>query len=729
MAMLLLPGMAMAQQIPAKTWAFADSLIALMTLEEKVGQMTLFTSDWAVTGPTLRPGYRDDVLTGKVGAIFNAHTSAYNHELQRIAVEETRLGIPLLFGYDVIHGYRTIFPIPLGEAASWDLAAMERSARIAAVEASAAGLHWTYAPMVDVARDPRWGRVAEGAGEDTYLGSLIAEARVRGFQGSDIGAANTILSCVKHYAAYGAAQAGRDYHTTDMSDRMLREIYLPPFKAAKDAGAYTFMTAFNELNGVPCTANEYLLRDILRKEWGFQGMVVTDYTSITEMVEHGNVADTAEAGLAAVLAGVDMDMQGAVFYEYLVGQVKAGLVSEERINESVRYILAMKHVLGLFDDPYRYGSAEREAKEVFSQAHLDAALDIAKKSMVLLQNNDGALPVSGSQTLAVVGPLADSKADMLGNWFGDGRADDVITPLMAFRATGTDVFYARGCDITGDDVSRLAEAVYAAEQADVVIAFVGEAGWMSGEAASRSDITLPGPQRQLIEALRETGKPLVLVVFSGRPLDLSWEVEHADAILEAWFPGTMAGPAIVEVLTGEYNPSGRLPITFPRSVGQVPIFYNVKNTGRPITENKYTSKYLDLPNTPLFPFGFGLSYSTVSYGIPQISRSEMKMTDSVLVTIRVTNESNRPVVETVQLYVHDKVGSVTRPLQELKGYQQVSLAGKESRVVSFRLRAEDLAYYTASMDWKAEPGDFEIQVGPHSGEVKTVSLRLLPNNQ
>ena len=722
---LFLPDLT-AQQIPQAAWDHADSLISLMTLEEKVGQMTLFTSDWAVTGPTLREGYRADVRAGKVGAIFNAHTSEYNHELQRIAVEETRLGIPLLFGYDVVHGYRTIFPIPLGEASSWDLDAMETSARIAAIEASAAGLHWTFAPMVDIARDPRWGRIAEGAGEDPFYGSLVAEARVRGFQGNDISDEVTLLACVKHFAAYGAAQAGRDYHTTDMSDRTLREVYLPPYQAAINAGAYTVMTSFNDLNGVPASGNRYLLHDILREEWGFKGMVVTDYTSISEMVSHGIVADTMEAGELAVYAGVDMDMQGAVFYDFLAQSVLEGRVNEASLDESVRYILALKYILGLFDDPYRYGSPEREALDVFSTQHLNTALDIARKSLVLLKNDGDILPIPEGTSVAIVGPLADSPLDQLGNWFADGKADEVITPLTAFKASGIDLYYARGCELSGEaDEESMAEAMVAANQADVVLVFAGEAGWMSGEAASRSSITLPGPQRQLLEALRETGTPIVLVLMNGRPLDLSWEAEQCDAILEAWYPGTMGGPAIVDVLTGYHNPSGRLPVTFPRNLGQVPIFYAVKNTGRPMTDLKYTSKYLDVENTPLFPFGFGLSYGSVMYGEVTVDQDTIPMDGHVTVSCHVSNVGAVTRTETVQLYVRDYVGSVTRPLQELKGFVQVVLEPGESEKVSFVLDSEDLAFYTYDNEWKAEPGRFSLQIGPHSGDVSTVDIMLI----
>lgn len=714
-----------AQNISDKAWQFSDSLIQEMTIEEKVGQMTLFTSDWVVTGPTLRDGYREDVISGKVGAIFNAHTSEYTHELQRLAVKETRLGIPLLFGFDVVHGYRTIFPIPLGESASWNLEAMESSARIAAVESSAAGLHWTFAPMVDIARDPRWGRISEGAGEDTYLGSQIAAARVRGFQGEDIADENTLLSCVKHFAAYGAAQAGRDYHTTDLSDRTLRETYLPPFQAALDAGAYSVMTAFNDLNGIPASGNSYLLRDILRDEWGFKGLVVTDYTSINEMVNHGIVANNEEAGKLAVEAGVDMDMQGAAYYDYLAEQVKNGEVEETNLDESVRYILALKYMLGLFEDPYRYGSKEREETDIFAPEHLATALDITTQSLVLLKN-DEVLPLSSNQSVAIVGPMADNQRDQLGNWIGDGKAGEVITPLSAFKAANYDIYYAKGCEVTGEvDEESIAEAVVAASQADVILAFLGEAEWMSGEAASRSNITLPGPQRDLINALKETGKPLVLILMNGRPLDLSWESEEVDAILEAWYPGTMGGPAIVDILTGEANPSGRLPVTFPRSLGQVPIHYNMKNTGRPYSEGRYTSKYLDVDNSPLYPFGYGLSYSTISYGSPRASSEVFR--DSVTISCKIRNEGPLPQRETIQLYIRDMVGSVTRPVQELKAFQQIVIKPGELLDVKFTLSREDLAFYTRDMTWKAEPGTFQIQVGPNSKDVKMIEVTLTDN--
>ena len=704
-----------------------DSVLHLMTLEEKVGQMTLFTSDWDVTGPTMRATYKADIKEGKVGAIFNAHTAAYNRELQRIAVEETRLGIPLLFGYDVIHGYKTIFPIPLGESSSWDLAAMERSARIAASEAAAAGLHWTFAPMVDIARDPRWGRVMEGAGEDTYLGSKIAAARVKGFQGNDLAATNTLVACVKHYAAYGAAQAGRDYSTVDLSERVLREIYLPPFKAALDAGCGTVMTSFNELDGVPATANRFLLDEVLRKEWNFPGFVVTDYTSIDEMINHGYSADQTQAAEQAVNAGVDMDMQSAAYYNHLIDLVQEGKVSEATIDEAVRRILRIKFMLGLFDDPYRYSDEQREKSEILSDKNRQAAREVARKSVVLLKNEKQTLPLSiGIRKLAVIGPLADSQLDMIGAWSGAGEARHVTTLLTGIKnVIGDRVDYSMGCPVDQDDRSGFGAAIDLAKKSDAVVLVIGEKAYMSGEAASRSDITVPGPQLDLARELKATGKPLIVVLMNGRPLAIPWLADNADAILEAWFLGTEAGPAISDVLFGDYNPSGRLTVTFPRSVGQVPIFYNMKNTGRPMDpNNKYTSKYLDIPNTPQFPFGFGLSYTSFAYGKPQLSSPELHSGGSVQVSIEVTNTGKMEGTETVQCYVRDLVGSVTRPIKELKGFQQITLKPGESSNVQFTLTPDDLRFYDQEMNYRAEPGDFRVFLGENSAVSDYVQFTL-----
>lgn len=706
-----------------------DSVMSLMTLDEMIGQMSLFTSDWAVTGPTLRDNYKEDILQGKVGAIFNAHTAEYNRELQRMAVEETRLGIPLIFGYDVIHGYKTITPVPLGEAASWNLEAIEKAARIAAVEASAAGLHWTFAPMVDVARDPRWGRIMEGAGEDPYLGSLIAEARVKGFQGTDISATNTIVACAKHFAAYGAAQAGRDYHTVDISERSLREIYLPPFKAALDAGVYTYMTSFNELDGIPATANAHLLTDILRTEWGFDGFVVTDYTSINEMVAHGYAVDNKQAAGQAVNAGVDMDMQGATFYDHLMSLVQEGKVQEERVKEAVRDILRVKFQLGLFDDPYRYSDADREKSSIMTDQQLEDAQDIARKSMVLLKNQGNTLPLSKSMsTLAVIGPLADSQDDLLGAWRGAGEAEKAVSLLTGIREKLGDavkILHVKGAEITGEDQSGFEAAVMAAAEADAVVLAVGEGSWMSGEAASRAMIGLPGVQTELVKAVVATGKPVVVVLMNGRPLAIPWVAEHAPAILETWFAGTRGGPAIADVLFGDYNPSGKLPVTFPRHEGQIPIFYAAKNTGRPIDpNNKYTSKYLDLPNTPLYPFGFGLSYTQFAYSELKVDKNAFKADESVRVSITVSNTGSRPGTETVQLYIRDLVGSVTRPLRELKAFQQVELDAGQKKTLTFELAPDAFKLYNAGLEFQAEPGDFEIYVGGDSTAKQLVKVSL-----
>lgn len=707
-----------------------DSLLALMTLEEKIGQMTLFTSDWEMTGPTLRATYKEDIRKGKVGAIFNAHTAAYTRELQRIAVEETRLGIPLLFGYDVIHGYKTIFPIPLGEAASWDLSAIEQAARVAAVEAAASGLHWTFAPMVDIARDPRWGRISEGAGEDTYLGSLIAEARVKGFQGNGFANADAVLACAKHYAAYGAAQAGRDYHTVDMSEQMMREVYLPPFKAAADAGAWTFMTAFNEWHGIPASAHERLLKDILKWEWGYPGFVVTDYTSINEMVMHGYAADYKHAGELSVNAGVDMDMQGAVFYNHLAELVREGKVRESRIDDAVRRILRMKFMLGLFDDPYRFSDTEREKRLILAPEHLAAARDVARKSIVLLRNEKQLLPLSKTmKTIAVIGPLADSKKDMLGNWSAAGDAKDCVTLLEGIRTKlqgSTQIIHEKGCEVDNKDRAGFAKALAAAKKAEAIIVAVGEAGWMSGEAASRTDISLPGAQEDLVRALVATGKPVVVVLMNGRPLAIPWVAENVPAILETWFGGTQGGHAIADVLFGDYNPSGKLPVTFPRNVGQVPLFYNPKNTGRPMNPNdKYTSKYLDVPNTPQWPFGFGLSYTKFEYSDLKTDKKQFDRNDVVTISVKISNSGSYAGEETVQLYVRDLLGSVTRPVRELKGFQKVFLKQGESKILQFKLSADDLRFYDADLRFRAEPGDFDLWVGGDSDATLGTRITLI----
>ncbi|MCB0668910.1 MAG: glycoside hydrolase family 3 C-terminal domain-containing protein [Saprospiraceae bacterium] len=707
------------------TEAQIDSLIDQMTIEEKIGQLTLFTSDWATTGPTIRENYLEDIRSGKAGNIFNAHTAAYNERLQKVAVEESRLGIPLLFGYDVIHGYKTIFPIPLAEAASWDLALIEKSARIAAEEATAGGLHWTFAPMVDIARDPRWGRIAEGAGEDVYLGTLIAGARVRGFQGEDLAAPNTLLACAKHYAAYGAAQGGRDYNTVDISRHTLWETYLPPFKACVDADVATFMTSFNDLDGVPASANTYLLKDILKGKWNFQGFVVSDYTSINEMVAHGYAPDNKAAAMYAFNAGLDMDMQGAVYYNHLEELTAQGNVSEKAIDASVKRILKMKNALGLFDDPYRYSNAGREERIILSEENRAAAREIARHSLVLLENKNQTLPLSNSDKIALIGPLADSPIDMLGSWHGSGQADDAISLVKAFGALNKDFTYEKGCEIEGMDSSGFAAAIDAARSADKIVMVAGEHFNMSGEAASRASIRIPKIQEHLLRRLVDLDKPVILVLINGRPLCLGWESENVDALLEAWQPGTMAGYAVTDVLFGDHNPSGKLPVTFPVDEGQIPLYYNMKSTGRPMDPNqKYTSKYLDAPNAPLYPFGYGLSYTAFEYSNPTVDKSEMTTSDTLTFSVTVTNTGSSSGHEIVQLYMHDLFASVTRPVKELKGFSKIFLEPGASKNVQFTLALEDLKYYNSELEKIAEPGDFLFGIGRDSNTELNLKVTL-----
>ena len=715
---------------------FIADLMAKMTLDEKIGQLTLLTSNWESTGPTMRDGYKEDIRTGRVGAIFNAYTAKYTRELQALAVEGTRLKIPLIFGYDVIHGHRTIFPISLGEAASWDLQAIEKAARISAIEASAEGIHWTFSPMVDIARDPRWGRVSEGAGEDVYLGSLIAKARVRGYQGSDLSRPDTILATAKHFAAYGAAQAGRDYHTVDISERTMRDVYLPPFKAAADAGAATFMTSFNEYDGVPASGSRYLLTEVLREKWGFKGFVVTDYTSINEMVPHGYAQDLQQAGEQAINAGVDMDMQGAVYMENLGRSVAEGKVDTARIDAAVKAILEMKYRLGLFEDPYRYADEAREKATIYKAEFLDATRDVARKSIVLLKNNANALPLAATaRSIAVIGPLGNSKEDMIGSWSAAG--DRKTRPITLFEGLQTrapkrtTVAYAKGASYAFEDAGKrdgFAEALALAQKSDVIIAAMGERWDMTGEAASRTSLDLPGNQQALLEELKKTGKPIILVLMSGRPNSIEWADTHIDAILHAWYPGTMGGHAIADVLYGDYNPSGKLPVTFPRNVGQVPIHYDMKNTGRPIELGepgaKYVSRYLNTPNTPLYPFGFGLSYTSFGYSPVTLDKAKIRPGETLTASVTVTNSGARAGEEVVQLYVRDLVGSVTRPVKELKGFEKIMLKRGEKRTVRFMLTDADLAFTRQDMSWGSEPGQYKLWVGPSSAVGSEASFTL-----
>lgn len=699
-----------------------DGLLSKMTLEEKIGQLTLFTSSWTQTGPTMRAGYLDDVRKGKCGNIFNAHTAEYTRELQRIAVEETRLGIPLLFGYDVIHGYKTIFPIPLAEACSWDLELIEKSARLSAKEAAAAGLHWNFNPMVDISRDPRWGRVAEGSGEDTYLGSLIAAAKVRGIQGDDLKDESTLLACVKHFAAYGAAQAGRDYHTVDMSERVLRETYLPPYRAAIDAGSATVMTSFNELDGVPASGSKYLMNDLLREEWKFKGFVVTDYTAINEMIPHGFAKDTAHAALLAVKAGVDMDMQGGTYLLHLEDLISQGKLDESAIDQAVRRILKTKFDLGLFDGPYRYSDINREKQVVLSKEMMDHSRVAARKSIVLLKNETmngkALLPLSKkSKKLALIGPLAHNQMDILGTWHASGDASKATTLLDGIREVAPDlkVSYTEGCKTYGEDKSGFANAIEMAKKSDIVVMALGENYRQNGEAASRANLNLPGVQEELLAAVLDLGKPVVLVLMAGRPLTIEKISQTVPAILNTWHLGTKGGSAIADVLFGDYNPSGKLVMTFPRNVGQIPIYYNMKNTGRPFdAKNKYTSKYLDTSNEPLYPFGYGLSYTDFEYANLSLSQSAINQNEELSITVDLTNTGDRAGEEVVQLYIRDLVGSTTRPVKELKAFKKINLEPGQTRQIRFNISSDDLRFYTQDMNFQFEPGDFQVYVGGSS---------------
>jgi beta-glucosidase len=703
----------------------ADSILKLMTLEEKIGQLSLFTSDWDVTGPVMNNNYKQLIKEGKAGAIFNAFTVDYVRSLQKIAVEESRLKIPLIFGYDVIHGHRTIFPIPLAQASSWDIESIEKSEQIAASEATAEGINWAYSPMVDISRDPRWGRVMEGAGEDVWLGSKIAAARVKGFQGENLAAPNTLLACVKHFAAYGGAEAGRDYNPVEMSQQMLFENYLPTYKAAVDAGVATVMTSFNDISGTPSTSNAWLLNDLLRKQWGFNGFVVTDYTSINELIPHGVAADSAEAGMLAVNAGVDMDMQGNIYNSKLVELVKQGKVTEETIDNAVKRILVAKYKLGLFDDPYRYCNKTREKEEVMSPDNIAFARKFVAKSCVLLKNENSLLPLSMPlKSIAVIGPLANAKQDMLGSWSAAGDGKKCVTLLEGLSSSlngETSITYETGCGIDDNSTAGFAKAVAAAKRAQVVILALGESRDMSGEAASRSSISLPGVQQQLAEAIIKANPKTVVVLFNGRPLAIPELDAIAPAMLEAWFGGTEAGNGIADVLLGKQNPSGKLTMTFPRSVGQIPIYYNHKNTGRPIDPSKvekYKSKYLDIANTPLYPFGYGLSYTTFDYSNVIVDKVEYGASDTIVARVSVINSGKYDGEEVVQLYVRDLVGEITRPVMELKGFSKVFIPAGSSTTVTFKLTSNDLRYYHSNMEYTFDAGQFEILVGTNSAKTK-----------
>ena len=705
-----------------------DSVLKLMTLEEKIGQMNQYNDDHTATGPvTLDNKKQEQIKNGQVGSLLNTVGTERTRSWQQIAMQ-SRLKIPLLFGQDVIHGYKTTFPIPLAEACSWDLNAIQQTARVAATEASASGIHWTFAPMVDIARDPRWGRVMEGAGEDTYLGSKIAYARVKGFQGNKLGDINAVMACVKHFAAYGAAIGGRDYNSVDMSDRMLWETYLPPFKSALDAGAATFMNSFNDLNGVPATGNKYLQRDILKGKWGFKGFVVSDWGSIGEMINHGNVKNEYEAALSAVTAGSDMDMESRCYKNSLAQLVKDKKVYVALIDDAVKRILQKKFEMGLFDDPYKFCNAAREQAALNNPEHVKVAREAAAKSIVLLKNQNNLLPLSKStKTIAFIGPLVKAVKQNKGFW--DVEVPGVDSNFIVSQWEGlqnkvganTTLLYAKGCDIEGNNKDGFTEAVEMAKQADVVILSIGERRDMSGEAKSRSNLSIPGVQEELLKELLATGKPVVVLINAGRPLVFNYTADNAPAILYTWWLGSEAGNAIADVLFGDYNPSAKLAMTFPRSVGQIPIYYSHFNTGRPATndENRnYNSSYNDESIFPKYEFGYGLSYTSFQYGNLQMSKKKMKSNGQIEVTATITNTGKYDGEEIVQLYLRDKVGSIIRPMKELKDFQKINLKAGETRSIKFIINKEKLSFYNQQLQWVAEPGDFELMIGASSKDIR-----------
>ena len=704
--------------------ARVSDLLAQMTLEEKVGQMSQLAPAW-------EGDLEAEIRRGRVGSLLSITDVREINRLQRIAVQDSRLGIPLIIGNDVIHGYRTIFPIPLAESCTWDPDLIERASRIAANEAAACGTNWTFAPMVDICRDPRWGRIAEGAGEDPFLGAAMARARVRGFQSGDLVAGRRIVACPKHYVAYGATETGKDYDTVDISERTLRDVYLPPFKAAFDEGAGSVMSAFNEINGIPASANPFTLRRVLREEWGFNGVVLSDYNAIRELIAHGFAADLKEAAAKSVLAGVDMDMMGDAYSSHLVELVREGRVPEVVVDEAVRRILRLKVMLGLFDQPYTDETLHERV--VLAPAHREVALEVAHKSMVLLKNEGNLLPLSPRTKVAVIGPLADDHQAPLGCWHCAGRPEDVETVLEGIRAVWQGpVTYVQGCSVADDTLDEFDEAVEAARSADVALLVLGESAAMSGEAHSRAHLGLPGRQRALLEAVYATGTPVVVVLMSGRPLAIPWMAEHVPAILLAWHGGIRTGRAVADILLGEVNPSGKLTASFPRTEGQIPVYYAHKNTGRPVHgegtmqfDEPYRSSYLDEPNTPLFPFGYGLSYTTFAYSDLKVETPVVGTEDTLVVTAVVTNTGGRAGEEIVQLYVRDLVGSVTRPVKELKGFRRVSLEPGEQKMVRFEVPVSELGFHGPTMEYIVEPGAFRVWIGPSSAEGVVGSFEVL----
>lgn len=736
--------------VDTKMQLYVTNLMKKMTLEEKIGQLNLPGSGDITTGQSSSSDIGKKIKDGHVGGLFNIKSVAKIKAVQKIAVEESRLKIPLLIGMDVIHGYETTFPIPLGLSCSWDLKLIERSAQIAATEASADGICWTFSPMVDIARDPRWGRIAEGSGEDAYLGGQVAKAMVRGYQG-DFSKNTNIMACVKHYALYGAAEAGRDYNTTDMSLQRMYNEYLPPYKAAFDAGAGSAMASFNDVNGIPATGNKWLMTDVLRKQWGFKGFVVTDYTGINEMIEHG-MGNLQQVAALALNAGIDMDMVGEGFLLTLKKSLSENKVTLQQIDKACRLILEAKYKLGLFENPYKYCDEKRAASEIFTAKNRQEARAIATQTFVLLKNKDHVLPIKKAGTIALVGPLIDNKNNMPGTWSVAANFEKSVTILQGLKNAVGDqatILTARGCNLIADkkvedrhtnphnggsyvrdnrsDADMLNEAIANANKADVVVAVLGEAAEFNGESSSRSNIEIPQIQKDLLAALLKTGKPVVLVLLTGRPLALTWEQENVPAILNVWFAGSEAGDAIADVLFGDVNPSGKLTTTWPQNVGQVPLYYNHKNTGRPesIGKNfeKFRTNYLDVTNQPLYPFGFGLSYTSFSYGDVKLSSNNLKANETLTASVTITNTGLVAGKETVQLYIRDLVGSSTRPVKELKGFKKIDLLAGESKTVSFSITTDDLKFYNNHLIFDWEAGEFEIMVGPDSKNIKTEKVQ------
>ncbi|WP_462221474.1 beta-glucosidase BglX [Ferruginibacter sp.] len=743
-AAILITQFATAQNNDAKMKPFIDALMKKMTLVEKLGQLNLPGSGDIVTGQASSSDIGKKIKEGKVGGLFNIKSVAKIKAVQKVAVEESRLKIPMIFGMDVIHGYQTTFPIPLALSCTWNMQAIEQSARIAAVEASADGINWTFSPMVDIARDPRWGRIAEGNGEDVYLGSQIAKAMVKGYQGNDLTKNNIIMACVKHYAMYGAAEAGRDYNTTDMSHQRMYNEYLPPYKAAVDAGAGSVMASFNEVDGIPATASKFLMTDVLRKQWGFVGFVVTDYTGINEMIDHG-MGDLQTVSALALNAGIHMDMVGEGLLTTIEKSLKEKKVTLQQIDNACRLVLEAKYKLGLFDDPYKYCDENRAKTEIFTAANRKIAREIATESFVLLKNQNNLLPLKKSSTIALIGPLANTKENMPGTW---AVATDYSTPISLLAGlknklgANANIIYAKGSNLDEDSVFEeragmfgketyrdkrsteiiLAEALEAANKADVIVAALGESAEMSGESSSRSDISIPKSQQDLLKALLKTGKPVVLVLFAGRPMTIKWENENVPAILNVWFAGTEAGDAIADVLFGDAIPSGKLTTTWPQNIGQVPLFYNHKNTGRPLEDGKwfqkFRSNYLDVSNDPVYPFGYGLSYTNFNYSDIKLSTTALKGNQTLTASVTLTNAGKYDGSEVVQLYIRDVVGSVTRPVKELKGFQKIMLKAGETKTITFNITPNDLKFYNYDLKYDWEAGDFEIMIGGNSRDVK-----------